>query len=166
MKIHIANRNARGITIIECLIYLAVFAIIMTTAYMAMYACWNNSAELNRNSDDIIRAVRAGEQWRADIRNATASPIAEAFNGGQLVRIPQKSAMIFYRFDGHACWRQAAAGGESVKLIDKVHVSEMKADPRKNASAWMWELSLETSRKPVFMQPLFSFAAALPPQTK
>jgi len=60
-----------GYLLIECLVYISVFAVLLGIGYGAFYVCWDYSKALHYATDDINAALHAGERWRADIRNAT-----------------------------------------------------------------------------------------------
>ena len=61
----------RGFTLLECLAYLAMIVIALGLAITAFNDCWDKSNALRRNADDIVRALHAGDRWRADVRAAT-----------------------------------------------------------------------------------------------
>ena len=61
-------RRAAGILLVECLVYIAVFAILLGGGMAAFYFCWDHSRALIYATNDIESALRAGERWRADVR--------------------------------------------------------------------------------------------------
>jgi Tfp pilus assembly protein PilE len=67
-------RSTRGYTLIECITYIAVLLLLLNAAFASYYRCELNAANLRRNADDILRALHAGERWRADIRATIAMP--------------------------------------------------------------------------------------------
>ena len=64
-------RGASGVLLIECLVYVFVFAILLGGATTVFYFCWDHSRAVIFTTDDIASALRAGERWRADVRAAT-----------------------------------------------------------------------------------------------
>jgi Tfp pilus assembly protein FimT len=60
-----------GYLLMECIVYMAVFAIITGVGMATFYLCWDDSKALLYATDDIAAALHAGERWRADIRSAT-----------------------------------------------------------------------------------------------
>jgi hypothetical protein len=127
---------------------------VLNLSFLAYYRYDQHTRNLRRNADDIVRAMRAGERWRDDIRNTTALPHTVE-NG---VVIPQQSGEVIYTFKDGAVWRQAA-GARTMALKD-VKTSAMSADPRQHVDAWRWELELASPpRKVVLMRPLFTFIA-------
>ena len=56
--------------LLECLVYIAVLAVVLVVTMRGFYRCWDNSKALRHNADDIILVLHAGEQWRADVRAA------------------------------------------------------------------------------------------------
>src|SRR5688572_31432259 len=66
-----SSAGAAGFSLMECLAYLAVFFVVLGVAFAAYYRMDEQSRGLTRNSAEIVRAMQAGERWRADVRAAT-----------------------------------------------------------------------------------------------
>ena len=79
----------------ECLVYIAVFAILLGSGTAAFYFCWDHSKALIYATDDIASALRAGERWRADVRAATGKISVETTATGEVVRIPEREGKLF-----------------------------------------------------------------------
>jgi len=156
-------RRAAGIMLTECLVYLAVFAILSSIGMAAFYFCLDHTRAVIYATDDIASALRAGERWRADVRGATGKISVETTATGELVRIPGTEKEIVYRFESGEVRREIPASKNSQLLLPKVKISQMKADARGTVSAWRWELELTPRRKETQLPLLFTFAAA---QTK
>ena len=156
-------RRAAGILLTECVVYIAVFAILTGIGTAAFYLCWDHSQALIYATDDITSALRAGEHWRADVRGATGKISVETTATGELVRIPETEKEIVYRFESGEVRREIPASKNSQLLLPKVKTSQMKADARGTVSAWRWELELTPRRKETQLPLLFTFEAA---QTK
>ncbi len=149
--------HSRAFTIIECLVYTGLFALLLGLGTVAFYRCFDNMKGLRRNADDITRAVHAGELWREDIRAAArAIQINEA---EQMIRIPQRDREVFYRFADTQVFRKTAAEAPWFPLLPRVKSSQMTSDPRAHVTAWRWEVELQTSRKDTRLRPLFTFLA-------
>jgi len=144
-------KTARSFTLIEMLVYIAVFAVVLNLASFAYFRYDQQMRDVRRNADDIVRAMRAGERWRDDVRNATAPP--HAIENG--VVIPQRSGEIAYVFADGTVWRRAA--GSQTVALKNVRASTMSADRRDRVSAWRWELELASPKKVVLIRPLFTF---------
>src|SRR5690349_359902 len=95
MKLHITSQR-RGFSIIDCMVYAGVFVVVMGLAYFALYRCLENLKHVRRNSDDITRAVNAGEVWRGDIR-AAKLPI-QFDEADQTLRVTRDDREVSYRF--------------------------------------------------------------------
>jgi hypothetical protein len=147
----------------ECLMYLAVFAILLGGATTVFYFCWDHSKAMIYATDDIASALRAGERWRADVRAATGKISVETAATGEVVRIPETEREIVYRFESGEVRRQIASENFSQLLLPKVRTSQMKMDARGEVTAWRWELELAERRKETQLPLLFTFEAA---QTK
>src|ERR1035437_3250225 len=156
-------RRAAGIMLTECLVYLAVFAILSSIGMAAFYFCWDHTKAVIFATEDVSSALRAGERWRADVRGATGKISVETTATGELVRIPETEKEIVYRFESGEVRREIPASKNSQLLLPKVKTSQMTADARGTVSAWRWELELTPRRKETQLLLLFTFAAA---QTK
>jgi hypothetical protein len=154
------GRGKLGMLLMECLVYLFVFAILLGGATTAFYFCWNHSEALIYATDDITSALHAGERWRADVRAATGKITVETTVTGEVVRIPQGAKAVSYRFEAGEVSRQTSASGNPQLLLAKVKTSEMKLDARGAVTAWRWELELLPHRKETLLPLLFTFEAA------
>jgi hypothetical protein len=152
-------RRQTGILLIECLVYIAVFAILLGIGTAAFYFCWDHSKALIYATDDIETALHAGERWRADVRGATGTISVEKTANGELVRIPEAGKEIVYRFDSSGVRREISALNHSQLLLPKVKTSVMLADTRGTVSAWRWELELQQRRREMQLPLMFTFEA-------
>lgn len=144
-------------TIIECLVYAGLFALLLGLGTIAFYRCFDNMKGLRRNADDITHAVHAGELWRTDIRAAAR---AIQFNEAeQTIRIPQRDREVFYKFADTQIFRKTGVGAPWLPLLSRVKGSQMTIDPRARVTAWRWELELQSTRKESPLRPLFTFVA-------
>jgi hypothetical protein len=165
MKLHpdiLYARGKSGILLIECVVYIAVFFIMLGGAMTVFYFCWNHSEALVYATDDISSALRAGERWRADVRGATGKIIIETNSTGEMIRIPEGQKEILYRFESGEMRRQVASSNFSELLLPKVKTSQMKIDARSEITAWRWELELVQRRKETYLPLLFTFEAVTP----
>ena len=60
-----------GIMLVDCLMYIALLAVILTLTFAAFYRANENAKNLAQNSADIVRALNVGERWREDVRAAS-----------------------------------------------------------------------------------------------
>jgi hypothetical protein len=153
------RRAERGIMLIDCLVYCVLFFAVTGVAFSFFYTCWDGSLALRRNSDDITNALRAGETWRADVRAATGAIQVQDSADGEVVRIPEKSGEVVYRFASGTFSRRA--GGQDWRvLLPNVGRSRMQTDSRPQVTAWRWELELMTMKKRTLkLHPAFTFEA-------
>lgn len=155
----VTGPSLSGYSLIEMLVYGAILVIIMAVAYAALYRSTDTSVGLRRNTTDIVSALRAGENWRADIRRATRPILLVNTNGEQILQIHTRRNDVAYRFAdgaisrriGNTAWRPVLANVKSTSFAQ---------DPRTHVTAWRWELELQMRTKK-FSQitPLFTFMA-------
>lgn len=159
------SQRARGIMLVECVIYIAVWAVVMGLAFSAFYRAWDNAARIRRNADDIVRALSAGERWREDIRRATGPiTLVTVTNAVDFaLRIPQQAGEAVYFFTGVELLRRSAEDAPWVEVLGQIKSSSMIRDTRQTVTSWRWELELIAARKKALTRPLFSFQAV--PQT-
>jgi Tfp pilus assembly protein PilE len=148
-------KSERGYSMIECLVYIAVFAVVLNLSFVAYYHYDQHTRNLRRNADDITRALRAGERWREDVRTAIAPP--HAIENG--LAIPQQSGEVAYVFTDGAVWRQT--GATRVVVLKQIKASTISDDSRQRVNAWRWELELASPQKVVLVRPLFTFTAVV-----
>lgn len=146
-------KSERGYSLLECLVYIALLAVVLNLSFSAYYRYDQHTRNLRRNADDITRALRAGERWREDVRTAIAPPHLI----GNGVSIPQQSGEVTYVFADGAVWRQM--GATRVVVLKQVKASIISDDSRQRVDAWQWELELASSQKVVLVRPLFTFTA-------
>ncbi len=146
--------DCRAFTLIELIVYMAVLAVVLGMATPAFYQCLKRSRDLRRNADDIVRVLRAGERWRADVRSAVAEPVLV----GEALHIPQQACEIIYTFTDGTVWRHANGGNAPV--LKRVKESQMQFDQRTHVSCWRWEIELASPQPVVHIRPLFTFQAA------
>jgi Tfp pilus assembly protein FimT len=159
MKLPLSNPSVRqqGASLIECLVYFALFALLLGVATSAFFRCWDDNKHLRRNAGDIVQALHAGEQWRADVRAATQPIRVTDQDDAETVVIPVKTSPIIYTFSRGELHRQAGASAPAIRVLDQVKASRMQADPRPAVAAWRWELELRPTLKQARTIPLFTF---------
>ncbi len=158
-----SRRNRRsphcGFMLIECLVYIGVVFVVLGVGYAAMYRCMENSVALRRSTEDIARALNAGERWRADVRAANGAIRWEETSDTRVLRMAGERGEVTYQFTSNAVLRCVAPGSWSC-ILASVKSSTMHQEARDQVTAWRWELELQPhSKKPVSVRPLFTFFA-------
>lgn len=156
-----SGRGEQGIMLLEAAVYVALLALVLELALGAFYLAFENNRNLSRNADDITRALRAGERWRAEVRGARG-PLRFVTNPATAevqLHLPGETNAVIYTFRDGAMFRQAPGEPEAVALLDRVRRSEFVRDPRGEVVAWRWEIELESRRKAPPVRPLFTFQA-------
>jgi hypothetical protein len=152
-------RRQTGVMLIECLVYIAVFGILLGGGTAAFYFCWDHTKAVMFAASDISAALRAGECWRADVRAAIGNISVATTTAGEVVQIPETKEEIIYRFESGEVHREIPAMHQSQLLLPKVKTSQMSLLPRGSVSAWHWELELKERRKETHLPLLFTFEA-------
>lgn len=152
-------RSRSGITLIQCLAYIAVLGVLISVGGVTVGQAWTQSRALSRNSQDIQRALNAGERWRTDIRQATHPVEATGSTAQQTLRIATADGIVEYEFAGGELRRRAREHGPWSTLLSAVKSSQMQKDTRDNVTGWRWELEFETTAKQARLHPLFTFLA-------
>ena len=107
-------------SLIECLVYIALFFIVLSVALGAYFRMDEQSRGFARNSADIVRAMQAGERWRADVRSATN---AARFDADQELRLKTRGGEVNYYFRDGTVWRQGTNEPHAVPLLLNVMVT-------------------------------------------
>jgi hypothetical protein len=127
------------------------------------YHCWDNSKALQRNADDIIRALHVGEQWRADVRGARGAVQLTHTNGVEQLLVPSAGGPIIYTCTQGELRRQTSLPAATHLLLTNIESSQMQSEPRQRVQAWTWELELKPTRKDAKVRPLFTFETVAGP---
>jgi len=153
------RHSERGIMLIECLIYIAVVMVVIGAGLAVFFQALDFSRKLRANADDIVRAVRAGERWRADVRTATGPIRLEEGTAGLALHIPRKEGEVVYFAVTNVLVRCTVANDRCERLLAGVKNSAFHNDTLGAVQAWRWELELAGRMKAVRVAPRFTFAA-------
>lgn len=148
--------------LIECLVYISVFAILLGVGFAAFYALWDSSSVVRSTAGDISRTLQAGEQWRADIRAATGKIEVKSLPDGAWLQIPRGRGKIFYQFSDGTVWRKMASAAAWTPVLSRVQSSEMEPENRHQIRAWRWDVELRPRYAKAKTRPLFTFEAVAP----
>jgi hypothetical protein len=159
----------RGYLLTEALIYIGLLFVVLGVGYIALYRSIDNSVVLRRNADDIASALHAGERWRADVRSASRAIRLQNASEEQVLHLEGGRNQVDYRFASGTLYRRLNSG-TWVHLLENVRSCAMQADPRRNVTAWRWELELQPRTKASVrasrVRPLFTFVAVPPNSSK
>jgi Tfp pilus assembly protein PilE len=150
-----------GLTLIDTLIYLAVLVVIATLAMSAFYQAWETHKDIVRVSDDIVRALQAGERWRNAVRAARTSPVPETTRVEATMTLPTDQGAAAFAFRDEAVWHRAPGATHWTLLLDRVRASRFLFETREAVPVWKWELELKARRANPRVPPLFTFQAVL-----
>jgi prepilin-type N-terminal cleavage/methylation domain-containing protein len=155
-------RKRTGMTLLECLVYIAVFAILMGVGTAAFYFCWDHTRATISTATEVESALRAGETWRADVRAATGKIIVSEAADGEVIEIPGHAGKVIYRYRGDELYRENGDTGRSRLVLEKVVHSTMQTEARAGVTAWRWELELKPPRQMPNFPVRFTFLSASP----
>lgn len=161
-----ATRHSSGFTLIECLVYISLFALFVVLVMSVFFRSRDGSDALRRNADDITRALHAGERWRADVRTATAPPRTVEENGQRWLAIPRGTNVTVYTHFRDTVWRQEQTNATWMPALVRVKSSAMSADARTHVAAWRWEVELQLKDPRKQTKPLYTFLAVAPAAQK
>ena len=148
-----------GYSLIEMLVYISVLATLLGVGYTAIYRAMDNSIALRRNAEDITRAIRVGEIWRADMRDLGRTAHLETVSNGSILHLRKAGREVSYRFADHTVCRRIGTG-QWTPLLHNVKSCEFFSETR-SVQVWRWELELLPQRKKLnHVRPLFTFIAA------
>lgn len=160
------TRAQSGIMLIECLVYIGCLFIVLGAATTVFYQVLDYSRSLRRNADDIAKVLKAGERWRADVRAATGQLSLEEGAGGRALRIPQAGGPVSYLFVTNAIVRCVEKTERCEVVVAAAKACQFVREPRKQVTAWRWELELPSRLKAVRVHPVFTFSAVAPGEVK
>jgi len=121
------TRNpSRGYSLIECIVYMAALLVILGLAIALLHETFDHYHRLNRNADDIARALYVGERWRDEVRAAQSEPRWETTAAAPEFQIQHTNGLIRYAFHQGSVWRCGP---------DETHWALLLADV-KNGPAW------------------------------
>jgi len=152
--------------LVECMVYVALFAVVTGLAFAAYYRSEQTARSLHRNATDILRVVKTGELWRQDVRQATAPIQLVEAPDLQVMHVPQGTNEVLYAFADEEIRRRASPASPWVKLVPKVKSARLQLDQRQMVSAWRWEVELKSPQKAPKIKPLFTFQAVVPARAK
>lgn len=149
-----AKRPAqRGISLVQCLVYIAGLLVIGNVATKCLFSVISGTNRNRAVAQDIVSAMNAGERWREDVRSA-AGPVRL---NGNLLKIPQNEEMIVYEMSGDTLKRRFADGSRNEVVQTDVAASAFVKESRGTLTVWRWELELKPNGRSASMRPLFSF---------
>lgn len=170
MKICVTSRASNGrrefpsslgaIMLIECLVYIGVLGIIFGLSSLALFRGLEMSRRIHGNTDEISRALAAGERWREEIRKSIRVSLLTNAPGGAAIRMEdQNRKAIDYALRERALLRRTGEEGQWTPALKGVKSSNFVRDERFGLVSWRWELELQGTRKEARVRPRFTFQA-------
>lgn len=156
MKFSSRHARRRGISLVQCLVYIAGLLVVGNVAVKALFAVISGTNRNRAVAQDIVSAMDTGERWRKDIRSAAGPVVVK----GAITEIPQAEGLtIVYELKGDQLTRRHADGSREMIVQSDVAASTLVKESRGELTVWRWELELKPNGRGASMRPLFSFLA-------
>ena len=153
-----STRSKAGVSLIECLVYIGLFAVLLTCATRFFSVVYDHNKAAASAASYTIAALDAAKQWRRDIANAIGEPKLIRDDHFDVIQIDQATGeQVRYRVNGNRLERHNSK--EWVPIIRRVASSIMLPDQREHVRAWRWELAMETKSRFLGNPVRFSFTA-------
>lgn len=152
---HSSRTRERGVTLIECMTYFAVLVVVYGCGVAMLHRGMKAHRQFCLNTAQISQVLRAGEQWRIDVRSASGTLQFDAAK--QALTIPTPTGHITYTFKDHQIERRK--NKDSTWQLPGVAKAEFIQENRLQVTAWRWELQLASEHNEPSLPPLFSFTA-------
>ena len=153
-----STRSEAGVSLIECLVYIGLFAVLLTCATRFFSVVYHHNKAAASAASYTIAALDAAKHWRRDIANAKGEPKLIRGDRFDVIRIDQANGeQISYRVNGTRLERNK--GDEWIPIIRRLASSIMLPDQREHVRAWRWELAMETKSRFLGDPVRFSFTA-------
>jgi hypothetical protein len=149
----------------DCLMFIALLALILSLSFAAFYRALENSRNLSRNAADIARTLNAGDRWREDVRSTTGPPRLSNDGAAVMLQLPQATGEVRYVYREGAVFRQATPLTNWLAVLASVRSSQMIEQRRQRITSWRWEVELQGRQPVARVKPLFSFQAVPRNQT-
>jgi len=156
---HFRRQAERGIMLVEAIVYLAVLMLIFGLAIVLLHRSVAHNAALTRQAEAIVRAVQAGERWRADVRLAAAPLRMETINDFTLNYIPQADMEVAYGFGEQNVWRCTSINTNWAPVLTGVKAARTIQHTNHGVVGYRWEIELAAFQKTARLKPLFTFQA-------
>lgn len=156
-----ARTNA-GVALIDCLVYISLLALILGLSFGAFIESVNHSTELERISTTTVRVLQAGEQWRRDVRQATARPVVRRADDQIEMHIPTPQGQIGYLFRESTVLRRSGSEAPWLEAVGEIRHTQFTEDARNQVTAWRWDVELKTRRDQDRFRRVFTFEAVPP----
>jgi hypothetical protein len=156
-----------GLVLIECLAYLGLWLLLASLGFTLFYRTMSQHRDLQRATEDILRTVRAGEQWRHDLRQAARPPVWAPLDepGATELHLPGATTLVAYRSTPTNVLRRTLPEGNWVEVLRGIRSSRMIREDRDGVVAWRWEIELKTRARAPVVEPRFTFQAVHPQET-
>lgn len=145
-----------GYTLLELLVYIGILLVISGIAMSSLNRLWSAAGNASASTDEHGAALRTAEQWRLDVRAASAPITIE--EQGHRCRIPNASGDILWNLTNGVLSRQITDRPPNLKL-PRILDARFATDKRAHVTALRCDLLLIPRSTKARTTPAFSFLA-------
>lgn len=155
------RRKNSAILLLECLVYIAVLSVVLGLAIMLFHRSFNHSRRLQKNLGQISSVLKAGEDWREDIRATTNAALLPANEpSARSWKIETTKGPIIYQLrSDDTLWRREENKDRELLMLRQVKELSWSQESRGPLLIHRWELELRSDREDRRFRPLFTFQA-------
>jgi len=155
------RHRTQAFMLMECLVYLGVWLVVASVGFALFYQVYTQSKYLTRGIDDVAQTLRAGEQWRAEVRQSTVAPHWEpqSTGTGWDFTLENDGGRIIYRFTGTNVLRSTTTDPHWREVLGRVKASAIERDETPHTLSWRWELELAPRAQRAKVEPRLTFQA-------
>jgi type II secretory pathway pseudopilin PulG len=151
------HRSRAGFSIIELMIYLAVFAVIGVLAWTSFARVFDVTNDHRRIGDRVSALARAGERWRDEVRRSTALPRLD--DAAAVFRLRLAEGDVAYLFNGGRLVRTNETLARADVLVDGLTGGAFEREPAEGVVAWRMDARLQSRQRPERVLGAFRFLA-------
>lgn len=151
-------KQENGSSLIETLIYCSLLTLILDLSFIVYFQCQANHIQLQTFTNQMVRTLEIGEDWREDVRKASRLPTL-AKDGS--LKIAQARSQTIYSFSEGTLWRKKDSK-EAIPVLRGIKSLQFVKDNRKFVQAWRCELELLPTGKASKTRRVFTFEAVSP----
>lgn len=137
------RHGERGLMLLEMLVYIAVFAVILTLAWTSFARVFTVTTGFRRAGDRVAALTRGGERWREDMRRA----VVLETNGTSSLRLKLTGGEMVYAIEEGRLIRTDPTTGQKDVLAEGLAGAEFIREPAEGIAAWRLQARIQSRQK-------------------